>query len=145
MHELVLCTCKSGWMSTGVLLFFGSGKMTRSYNSPLVRIFTSHLKRRWRRTGKIVRESNYPGSAGFWPVQSPKMQWFGTSLSVGKRPRESLAEGFQGMAQSRKGTSLTEPQKMFRHKNIQQPRVWPTSPSAHRSVLGDSTLYLGTL
>jgi hypothetical protein len=31
------------------------------------------------------------------------------------------------------------------NKNIQQPKVWPGSPSAHRSVLGASPLYPGGL
>jgi hypothetical protein len=31
--------------------------------------------------------------------------------------------------------------KQEKDKNIQQPKVWPTSPSAHRSVPGTSLLY----
>jgi len=36
-------------------------------------------------------------------------------------------------------------QGLTKHKNKQQPKVWPSSPSAHRSVLGDSPLYPGGL
>jgi hypothetical protein len=32
---------------------------------------------------------------------------------------------------------------LTKYKNIQQPKVWPTSPSAHRSVLVDSPLFSG--
>lgn len=35
--------------------------------------------------------------------------------------------------------------KMDMDMDIQQPKVWTTSPSAHRSVLGESPLYPGVL
>jgi hypothetical protein len=35
--------------------------------------------------------------------------------------------------------------RVQKSKNIQQPKVWPTSPSAHRLVVGDSPLYSGRL
>jgi hypothetical protein len=31
------------------------------------------------------------------------------------------------------------------NKNIQQPKVWPTSPNAHRLVMGKSPLYASVL
>jgi len=43
------------------------------------------------------------------------------------------------------GSEYRKPGRNKKYKNIQQPKVWSTSPSAHCSVLGDSPLYSGVL
>jgi hypothetical protein len=53
-----------------------------------------------------------------------------------KRPEDLKSKA----ARAQTGPIQSNQQK---NKNIQQPKVWPGSPSAHRSAMGDSPLYSG--
>jgi hypothetical protein len=73
------------------------------------------------------------------------------------KEREVLAEGpnqpFRGVQGVRVKNRGPEEQSVRdsgnqnfdQNKNIQQPKVWTTSPNAYRSVLGDSPLYPAVL